>query len=105
MTNKRKIDFLKNEIDRYKQQMSALQSENTELTVKIQKLNKKDYDRQELIDRMLTEVQTLKDEYNSCVKELQGYKGKYIKLLEHLASLKKHYKKEIGKMLGDVKRK
>lgn len=104
MINKRKLDLFKEEITRCKQQISSLQFENTDLKNTIKDLNNKDQEKQEFINGMLQEFESLKSEHDESMKQLQEYKKKYIELLESLTSLRKHYKKEFGILMGDMKR-
>lgn len=104
MINNRKLDLFKDEITRCKQQISSLQFENTDLKSTIKELNGKDQEKQEFINGMLQEFESLKAEHDECMKQLREYKNKYIKLLGDLMALRKHYKKEFGILMGDMKR-
>lgn len=104
MINKRKLDLFKGEITRCKQQISSLQFENTDLKNTIRELNDKNKEKQEFINGMLQEFESLKSEHDECMKQLREHKKKYIELLEDLTTLRKHYKKEFGILIGDMKR-
>lgn len=102
--NKRKLDILKDEITRYKNEAFSLHLENIDLKNTIRELNDKNQEKQEFIDGMQQELEALKTEHDECIEELREYKKNYIKLLKDLSSMRKHYKKEFKMLMGNMKR-
>lgn len=94
MTDKKKFEVLRKEIDSYKQRLNAAEKENKRLSDRLAKADETEEVRSLFHENAAQEYEKIKKEYNSCINELCDYKKRYLDLLKEMADLKQHYQNE-----------
>lgn len=104
MTDKKKIEVLRKEIESYRQRLEAADKENKRLSNRLSETFKAEEETAVFHENAVQEYAKLKEEYSVCIDELYGYKKKYLDLLEETAKLKQHYKKEFDSLMKIIGR-
>ena len=103
MNDKKKIEVLRAELDKYKGLSESVKEENKKLSETVEKLTLQEEERQKDYDEHNLQYEKMKTAFNNAVSELDEYKAKYALLTEQLRGLRKRYRKEFEKILGKIK--
>lgn len=103
MNDKKKIEVLRAELDKYKGLSESVKEENKKLSETVEKLTLQEEERQKDYDEHNLQYEKMKTAFNNAVSELNEYKTKYALLTGQLRGLKKRYRKEFEKILGKMK--
>lgn len=99
MTDKKKIEVLRKEIEGYEQRLSTAEKENKRLSDRLAKADETEEKRSLFHENAAQEYEKLKEEYSACIDELCDYKKRYLDLLGDMSALKRHYQKEFEALM------
>lgn len=102
MTDKKRIQVLRREIDSYMRRLDTAEKENKRLSNNLIKADETEEKRSFFHENATQEYKKLKKEYNDCIDELYDYKKKYLDLLEDMDKLKQYYQKEFKTLMKAI---
>lgn len=103
MNDKKKIEVLRAELDKYKGLLESVKEDNKRLSETVEKLTFQEEERQKEYDEHNSQYEKMKTAFNDTVSELNEYKTKYVLLTGQLRGMRKRYREEFEKILGKMK--
>ena len=102
MTDKKKIEVLRTELDKYKDLLRSAENENKTLSETVEKLTLQE-ERQKEFDGHNLQYEKMRAAFDKAATELKEYRAKYALLAMQLGEMRKHYRKEFEKVLVEMK--
>ena len=104
MRQYRKIEYLTIQVNSLKSKVSDLEKENSVLSRENESLKKVNDEKQDIIDRLVSKLNKVRDDYLSSLEEIMFIKDKYKTLVLSTKALEKKYKKEMERLLSRLKK-